>query len=119
MMEQMTIFDFIAPPDDPIMNAIKHMRPYWTSSRQTIVEAYKTGKRFVETVKHEYSPYGYSGHYGGDFGKKGVFTLIGWTMKTNKIIFEYEPNMIETMAWDKFAEHIAELIRKGEFLDGR
>ena len=114
---QMSIFDFIECPDDPIRNAIKHMRPYWTSSRQTIIDAYRSGKNFIETVKHEFSPYGFAGHYGGDFGKRGVFTLIGWTLETNKVIFEYDPRMVETMTWTKFADHIADLIRKGEFLN--
>ena len=114
---QMSIFDFIERPDDPIRNAIRHMRPYWTNSRQTIIDAYRSGKNFIKTVKHEFCPYGFSGHYGGDFGKRGVFTLIGWTLETNKVIFEYDPRMVETMTWKEFADHIADLIRKGEFLN--
>ena len=119
MPGQMNIFDFIPRPEDPVRNAIKHMRPYWTSSRKTILDAYFSGKRFVETVKHEFCPYGCSGFYGGDFGKKGVFTLIGWSMETKEIVFQYKPRMVETMTWNRFAEHIAELIRKGEFMDWR
>lgn len=119
MTEQMTIFDFLPRPDDPIRNAIKHMQPYWTSSRQTIIEAYGSGKNFVKTVKHEYCPYGYAGHYGGDFGKKGVFTLTGWELTATKIIFGFDPYRIETMTWRTFADHIADLIRTGEFLNGQ
>lgn len=114
---QMNIFDFIQRPDDPIRNAIKHMSPYWTSSRKDIVNAYYSGKGFVEAVKHEYCPYGFAGHYGGDFGKRGVFTLIGWTLKPNKIVFEYDPYRVESITWKEFADHIADLIRKGEFLN--
>ncbi len=115
MTGQMTIFDFIARPDDPVVNAIKNMRPYWTSSRDTIMEAYKNGKNFAKVVKHEYCPYGYVGHFGGDFEKKGVFTLEGWQMRNNKITFIYDPHRVEDMTWTKFAEHIADLIRKGEY----
>lgn len=117
-MEQMTIFDFLPRPDDPIRNAIKQMHPYWTSSRQTIIDAYREGKRFVETVKHEYCPYGLAGHYGGNHGKKGVFTLIGWDLTTTKIIFKFDPYRVETMTWREFADYIADLIRTGEFLNG-
>lgn len=116
MNGQMSIFDFIPLQDDPIRNAIKHMSPYWTSSKQTIIEAYYTGKNFVETVKHEYSPYGHAGHYGGDFGKKGVFTLTGWELKANGIIFQYDPYRVEKITWADFARHVANLIRTKEFL---
>ena len=118
MNGQMSIFDFIPRTDDPIRNAIKRMRPYWTSSRQTIMDAYRTGKDFAKAVKNEYCPYGFSGHYGGDFGKNGVFTLTGWEMRNSKIVFEYDPRRIEVMTWADFAEHIADLIRTNEFLKG-
>ena len=93
------------------------MTPYWTSSRQKIIDAYNSGKDFAKAVKHEYNPYGGAGHHGGDFGKKGVFTLIGWELKNNKILFEYDPYKIESITWTEFANHIAELIRKDEFLE--
>lgn len=112
----MTIFDFISRPDDPIRNAIKHMSPYWTSSRQTIIDAYHSGRDFAKVVKHEYSPYGYAGHYGGDFGKKGVFTLTGWNLKDRKVLFEYVPYKVETITWREFADYIADLIRTDEYL---
>lgn len=118
MTGQMSIFDFLPRQDDPIRNAIKRMRPYWTSSRQRIIDAYYSGNNFVETVKREYSPYGHAGHYGGDFGKKGVFTLTGWELKANRITFQYDPYRIETITWADFAEHIADLIRTKEFLKG-
>ena len=119
MEGQTTIFDFMPRPDDPILNAIKHMTPYWTDSRQTIIDAYYSGKDFAKVVKHEYCPYGYSGHYGGDFGKKGVFVLTGWTMNNGRITFEYIPFKKESITWAKFADYIAELIRKDEFLKRR
>ena len=117
MLGQMTIFDFLSDPGDPIRNAIKHMRPYWTSSKEAIVEAYKGNKAFLNTVKHEYCPYGYSGHFGGDFGKRGVFTLTGWEIRNGRIKFIYSPYRIEAITWTEFANYIAELIRTGEFLE--
>lgn len=116
MTEQMSIFDFIPRPDDPIRNAIKNMTPYWTTSRETIMDAYKGGKSLVKAVKNEYNPHGYVGHFGGNFGKKGVFTLTGWEMRYGRITFIYDPYRIESMTWPEFAEHIADLIRTGEFL---
>ena len=113
---QMTIFDFLVDPGDPIRNAIKHMTPYWTSSKQTILDAYYSGRNFARTVKHEYSPYGHACHYGGDFGKKGIFTLHGWELKNNKVIFLFDPFKVESMTWEAFAEQIADLIQSGEFL---
>lgn len=117
MLGQMTIFDFLSDPDDPIRNAIKHMRPYWTSSKEAIVKAYKDNKAFLKTVKNEYCPYGYCGHFGGDFGKKGVFTLTGWEIRNGRIKFIYDPYRIEGMTWTEFANCIADLIRTGEFLE--
>ena len=116
MTGQMTIFDFMPRPDDPIRNAIKAMRPYWINSKQTIVDAYRTGKDLTKVCKHEYNPYDGAGHYGGDFGKKGVFTLIGWDLRDRRITFIYDPYKVEDMTWTEFAHHIEELIRTGEFL---
>lgn len=116
MTGQMTIFDFIPRPDDPIRNAILAMSPYWTTSRQKIIDAYCNGKDLTKVCKEEYCPYEFSGHYGGDFGKKGVFTLIGWDMRTKGIKFIYDPYMVETMTWAEFGKRIADLIRTGDYL---
>lgn len=116
MEYQMTIFDFLTDEQDAITNAVKHMTPYWVDSRKRIIEHYsKTGKLPVGVVKDEYCPNGFAGHYGGDFGKKGVFTLVGWDMKPTKIIFEYDPYMVEQMTWAELADIICQLIRRGEY----
>ena len=101
---------------DAVRNAIRSMSPYWTSSREKIIDAYGT-RRFTEVVKHEYCPYGASGSYGHDYGKKGVFTLTGWDMRTRGIEFHYEPMMIQTMTWNEFAWFIGEFIRNGEYVE--
>lgn len=101
---------------EAVRNAIRHMSPYWITSRRNIMDAYGT-PGFVETIQQNYCPYGGSGFYGGDLGKKGVFTLTGWDMRSDGITFLYEPTMVETMTWKEFAENIGELIRDGEYTE--
>lgn len=117
MTGQMTIFDYLKPPDDPVRNLVKRIRPYWTTSRQTILNAYQSGRDLEKVVKHEYNPYGGSGGYGMDFGKKGVFKLIGYDMRGSGIILTYDPYKVETMTWIEFGRMIEDLIRTGEFLE--
>lgn len=116
MEYQYTIFDYLEGQTDAITNAVKQMTPYGVDSKKRILEHYsKTGELPAAVVKKEYCPYGCSDYYGGDFGKDGVFTLVGWTMRPTKIIFQYTPYMVKEKTWKEFADIICQLIRRGEY----
>lgn len=121
-MEQMTIFDVLYPERiDPVKEVAKMADPYWTTSRQKLIDLCNTDpdiEDFAAAVKHEYSPYGFAGHYGGDDKPN---TMIGYTMRTNLIEMEYIDNAgkkIRTVcSWEDFTREVADMIWSGEYHD--
>lgn len=121
-MEQMTIFDILYPERiNPVCEVAKMSRPYWTTSRQKLINLCNRDpdiKTFAAAVKHEYSPYGFAGHYGGNDKPN---TMIGYTMRTNLIEMEYVDatgkKIRAVCSWEDFAREVADMIWSGEYHD--
>ena len=120
MTGQMTIYDLLYPERiNPIREVAKRSRPYWTTSRLELIDLCNTDpdiKTFAAAVKHEYSPYGFAGHFGGS-GEPN--TIEGWDMLTNIVkIYFYDAEGKRTeraYSWEDFAREIADLIWSGEY----
>lgn len=119
-MEQITIYDILYPERiDPVKEVAKMADPYWTASRQKLIDLCNTDpdiEDFAAAVKHEYSPYGFAGHYGGDDKPN---TIRGYNLLSGNIRILYFDNAGELMkaacSWKDFARKIADMIRAGEY----
>jgi hypothetical protein len=104
---------------NPIKEAARMARPYWTVSRQVLIKLY-AGKpsrtEWIKAVHNEYCPYGYAGHYGAN-GQPDAVT--GWTLTSEKVTVEWldtnKKHQTEVYSWGDFSEEIADLIRCGEW----
>ena len=115
---QMSIFDFFEH-FNPLREVAKIASPYWTSSCQTLMNLCNTDPDisiWTKTVKHEYCPYGLSGHY-CDLNKPN--TLKRYDMMTNLITVEYYDSRGDkqerAFSWADFAREIADMIWRGEW----
>ena len=120
MTGQMTIYDILYPGRiNPIREVAKHASVYWTDSREKIATLVNTDpdiKELAAAVKHEYSPYGFAGHYGGDHSPN---SMLGWTLKANHIETEYfdtdGSKKTRIYSWEDFAREIADLCWSHEY----
>ena len=110
---QMSIFDFIEH-FDPLRAVAENASPYWTSSRQKLIDLCNTDpdiNTWAKAVKHEYCPYGCAGHYRDD-GKPN--TLRSYDMRTNLITVCYYDSrgnkQKRCFSWADFAREIADMI---------
>ena len=117
---QMRLFDWLYPDQlNPLREVAKNAGPYWTTSRQKLIDLCNTDPDidiFAKAVKEEYCPYGLSGHYGGD-GKPN--TMEGWDMTSGKIMtyfWDAEGLRKERRySWKDFAIEISDLIWANEY----
>lgn len=118
--KQMTLYDLLYPTRiNPIVEVAKNAGPYWTTSRQKLIDLCNTDpdiKLFAKAVKEEYCPHGFAGHYGGDHSPN---TMQGYEMRIDKITtWFYDPEgerQERIYSWEDFAREIADLIWSGQY----
>lgn len=120
MEGQISLFDILEPNRfDPMKALVSMASPYWTTSRQTIIEEVNNGAgtdAMAEVVKKEYCPYGYSGSYRHDYIPN---TIDEWTFKTNKIHVEWTDaagqQQKQDFSYKDFARVVVEAILAGTY----
>lgn len=118
MSGQMNIFELLYPDRiNPIAEVAKIAQPYWKDSREKIKRFQDSDiKILAKVVRHQYCPYGASGHYGcgGDPN-----TLSGYDMRSDVIYVEWLNEEKErnrrAYSWEDFAREIADLIWSGNY----
>lgn len=117
---QMTIFDWLYPRQlNPIREVAERESPYWTTSKQKLIDLCNTDPSitlFSKEVRHEYCPYGLCGHY---CDNENPNEIIGWDMMTDKITVYYRDaegqKRKRQYTWQDFARAVADLIWSGEY----
>lgn len=120
MEGQISLFDILEPNRFDPMKALASMAsPYWTTSRQTIIDEVNKGAStdaMAEVVKEEYCPYGYSGRYRHDYIPN---TIDEWTFKTNKIHVEWTDaagqQQKQDFSYKDFTKAVVEAILAGTY----
>lgn len=102
---------------DPVRGVAIMSTPYWTTSRETIIKAVGENiSKFTKTVKEEYSPYGFAGHFGTADECPAVEE---YEMKAAGINITYLDaegyRQVTKCKWRDFARAIAELIAEGKY----
>ena len=118
--KQMTLYDLLYPARiNPIVEVAKSAAPYWTTSRQKLIDLCNTDpdiKLFAKAVKEEYCPHGFAGYYGGDHSPN---SMQGYEMRIDKIttwFYDSEGERQERIySWEDFAREIADLIWSGQY----
>ena len=108
------VFDFFPERADPLEEVARKASPYWKTSRKKIIELADAGAdidTLTREIKHEYCPYGYSGHYGGD----GL--LLGYNMTPSRITVIYQDHTEEQFTFREFSKTIKTMIHRGEYVD--
>ena len=84
--------------------------PYWKTSWEKIRAVQDEDIDVItQTVKDEFCPYEYAGHYGSD-GR-----YIGYTMKRRRIEVLFPNSEVrEKVTWEDFAREVIDLIWRGE-----
>lgn len=121
MEGQISLFDILEPDRfDPMKAPVSMASPYWTTSRQTIIEEVNKGAgtdAMAEVVKEEYCPYGYSGGYRNDYIPN---TIDEWTFKTNKIHVEWTDaagqQQKQDFSYKDFARAVIDLVLEGRYV---
>ena len=120
MNGQMTIFDLLCPERiKPVEEVARIASPYWTTSRQKLIDLCNTDpgiKTFAKAVRHEYCPYGAFGQY-CDNGRPNE--LVGYDMRSNLIKIAYRDGSskrVESVcSWEDFARELSMMIWAGEY----
>lgn len=121
---QMSIYDFLCQEElNPIREVAKKAHPYWADSKKKIIEVLEQDPSDINlvwhTVKEEYCPNGYCGHYGAG---RGPNTLEGWTMTPRHITAIYhDKNGTEVeraYSWADFSREIFDLWCQGVYEGG-
>lgn len=113
MEHQMSLFEIT--DYDPVRGVAFMSTPYWTTSREKIAKAVDEEiKSFTKTVKEEYCPYGFVGHYGA---ANECPAVEEYEMKAAGINITYLDaegyRQVTKCKWRDFARAIAELIAEG------
>lgn len=120
MNEQMTIFDVLYPERiNPVREVAKKAGPYWTTSKQKLIDLCNADpdiKTFARAVRHEYSPYGFAGYYGGSDEPN---TLVKYDLNTSLIKMVYNDGAGRrteaVCSWEDFARELSFMIWAGEY----
>lgn len=122
---QMSIFDMMFPEKvNPLLEVAKRASPYWSTSRQKIIDAVKHDNdinTLMRIVRNEYCPYEAAGGYGRSRNRRNE--LEGWDFSRGKVkTYHYDHNGKYTelrWSWADFTREIVDLIYSGEYGKGR
>ncbi len=122
-MGQMSIFDYLPRPFDPVHFVAMTASVYWEDSKTRLISYCNTDpdiETWSEVVRHEYCPYGGSGFYGGS-GEPN--TVRGWDMRSDNISIEFFDaagvKQKKLIGWEEFAREVADIIWGNDVLQWR
>lgn len=123
MTGQMTIFDYLPRPFDPVRCVAMAAGAHWTDGKDQLIKFCNTDpdiEPWTQMVRHQYCPYGACGYYGGG---GDPCSIKGWEMRTDHISVEFidasGTKQTQTIGWDEFAREIADIIWSNDVMEWR